>query len=207
MIFLWILAALLLVLCAFLFLPVCVAVDFKDDFIFKIYFLKIKLYDSKREKSKPEQKKSNDKTQTETTKTKSKNLFLRFKEKFGFTRAVKEFFGFFKDAFSHIKGFLRHIKFEKVKFFINVASTDAAKTAIEYGVVCGVVYPVLTMLDSAGNIKYKKIDIKSDFGSENSDFNFSFLVKLRVFYLLVTLFKVYKDYKNFIARIETDERK
>ena len=39
-------AFLLIVLCV-LFLPICVFIDFKDDFFTKIYFLGIKVYEIK----------------------------------------------------------------------------------------------------------------------------------------------------------------
>lgn len=202
MIFLIILGVILLIILAVLFLPVSVSVDFKEDFFIKVFFAGIKVYELAPNQKKPQKKEEN--TQI---KEKPKSLFSNFKEKYGFSGAVKEFFVFFKDVFSHTKGFLRHIKIKRLKLFISVATDDAAKTAIEYGTVCAAAYPVLSALESVCNIKYKKIDIKSDFESKNPLYSFSFYIGLRIFFLLITLFKVYKDYKKFIARIETDERK
>lgn len=204
MIFLIIIGVILLLIALVLFLPVSVLVEFKEDFFVKIRFCSIKVYDLK-----PTEKTEKQETETEKSeiKEKSESLFSKFKEKFGFSGAIKEFFAFFKDVFFHTKGFLRHIKIEKINLFIKIASSDAAKTAIDYGIVCATVYPVLAMIDSVGKIKYKKIDIKSDFESVSSDFSFGFNVKLKIFFLLITLFKVYKDYKKFTARIETNERK
>lgn len=204
MIFLIILGVILLLLALVLFLPVNVWVEFKEDFFVKIRFCSIKVYELKPAKK---QDTGTEKTEITEIKEKPKGIFSKFKEKFGFSGAVREFFVFFKDVFSHTKGFLRHIKIEKTNLFIKIASPDAAKTAIDYGIVCAAVYPVLAMLDSVGNIKYKKIDIKSDFESATSDFSFGFDIKLKIFFLLITLFKVYKDYKKFTARIETNERK
>ncbi|MBR4973154.1 MAG: DUF2953 domain-containing protein [Clostridia bacterium] len=192
-------AFLLIVLCV-LFLPICVFIDFKDNFFTKIYFLGIKVYEIK-----PEAEKQNKTQKAIGKKEKKPSLFEKFKEKYGFSGAVKEFFGFFKAALFHTKKFLRHIKFDKVKIFIKIATDDAAKTAIEYGAVCGVAYPILAELSTLAKINYKKIDILSDFESKTSEFNFSLKIRLCIFYCLITAYKLYKEYKNFTARIETDE--
>lgn len=204
MIFLWIFGALVFIILAILFLPVRVSLKFKEEFSVKVYFLGIKIYEPKEKEEKPKQK---GKTQNNAIKEKPKTLLLKLKEKHGFSGAVREIFGFLKDVFTHIKAFLKHIKIEKLKLFINVASDDAAKTAIDYGRVCAVTYPFLSALDSMANIEYKKIDIKSDFEATESEFSFGFNVKLRIFYLLIALFKVYNEYTKFTARIEANERK
>ena len=200
MIALIIIGAVLLLVLGALFLPLCVSIDFKNDFFGKIYFLGLKVYEIKPQQEKPaKSKKATEK------KEKKPSLFEKFKEKYGFSGAIKEFFVFFKAILFHTKKFLRHIKFDKVKIFIKVATDDAAKTAIEYGAVCGVAYPVLAELSSFAKIKYKKIDILSDFESKTSEFNFSTCIRLCIFHCLVTAYKIYKEYKNFTARIETDE--
>lgn len=204
MIFLWILGTLVFIVLAILFLPVKVSFKFKEEFFIKVYFIGIKIYEPKIKEGKPNQKK---KSQNNAIKEKPKTLFLRLKEKHGFSGAVREIFGFLKEIFGYIKVFLRHIKIEKLKLFISVSSDDAAKTALDYGRVCAVAYPFLSALDSMANIEYKKIDIKSDFEATESNFSIEFNVKLRIFYLLITLFKVYNEYTKFTARIEVNERK
>ncbi len=200
MIALIIIGIVLLLIIGVLFLPLCVSIDFKNDFFVKIYFSGLKVYEIKPEETKQENlKKSTEK------KEKKPSIFEKFKKKYGFSGAVKEFFEFFKAVLSHTKKFLRHIKFDKVKIFVKVATDDAAKTAIEYGAVCSVVYPVLAELSTLAKIKYKKIDISSDFESKTSKFNFSLKIRLYIFYCLITAYKLYKEYKKFTARIETDE--
>ena len=96
--------------------------------------------------------------------------------------------------------FLKTVKFRKVEVGITVASDDAAKTAIEYGAVCSAVYPVLSLLYSKANIKYKQIDIKSDFNTEKSIFMISLTVNLQIIFLIITGIKVFKEYKDFSKR-------
>ncbi len=203
MIFLIILCVILFIIAAVLFLPVSVFVDFKEDFLIEIFFSGIKVYEMK-----PKEKNTHEQAQKSEIKQKNPpSLFQKFREKYGFSGAVKEFFGFFKQVLSNTKQFLRHIKIKRLKLFISIATDDAAKTAIEYGTVCAAAYPVLSALDGISGIRYKKIDIKSDFESKTPQFSFSFYITLQIFFLLIALFKIYKDYKKFIARIESDERK
>ncbi len=197
MIALYILAALLLLIALVLLLPVSVVLSYKEDFSIKVKFLNIKVFPFKEKK----QAKKTDKPKSETKKDNQfKTSFQKLKEKYGFSGAVKEIFAFLKDCLKHLGTFLKTVKFRKVKLNLVVAESDAFKTAIKYGEVCSVVYPVLSDLESKANIKYKKIDIKSDFNAPKGEFDFSFTVKLQIIFLIITTFRVYKEYKKFSVR-------
>lgn len=210
MIFLIIIGILLLIIAAILFLPVKVFIDFKDSFLIKIKFFGIKVFETRPEKdeSKPQKAETNSGKKTEkSTENQAKRIFLRLKEKHGFTGAVKEVLSFLLDCLTHIKRLLRHIKIKRICLDITVASSDAAKTAIEYGSVCSAVYPTLALIDTVPNIGFREINVKSDFNSENCDFSFSFYVQLQIFFALIAAFKIYKEYKKFNVRNEDNERK
>ena len=197
MIALYILAALLLLIALVLLLSVSVDLSYKEDFSVKVRFLNIKIFPFKEK----EQTKKADKSEGTPKKTNQfKTSFQKLKEKYGFSGAVKEIFAFLKDCLKHIGGFLKTVKFRKVRLNLVVAETDAFKTAIKYGEVCSVVYPVLSNIESKADIKYKKIDIKSDFNSTKGKFDFSFTVKLQIIFLIITTFRVYKEYKKFSVR-------
>ena len=211
MIFLIILGIILLIIAALLFMPVNIGISFKDDFHVKVKFFGIKLFDTLSDKGekkieKEKKKEEENKSSGETVK-KAKSIFSKLKEKYGFSMAIKELLSFFMKCFTHIKGLLRHIKIKKIRLNITVATSDAAKTAIEYGVVCTAVYPTLAFIDTIPNIGFKEINVKSDFKSEEGGIDFSFDAKLQVFFALICAFKIYKEYKNFIIRIEDNERK
>ncbi len=191
---------LVLVLTA-LFASVSLDVWFDEDFYYKVKFLGITVYKSeseeKNKKKKPKQKKKSGK--------KKDSLFTRFKEKYGFAGAVKEFFKFFKDVLSHTKKYWNNIKIRKVCLEVDVASGDAAKTAFDYGLVCTAAYPVLSFLETFANIEYKSINIRSDFEGKASKFTFSSKIKSNIFFLLKIALAVFNDYQKFTARIETNE--
>lgn len=197
MIVLYILAVLLLLIALILLLPVSVDLNYKEDFSFKVKFLNIKVFPLKEKK----QNEKTDKPQSNAKKDNQlKTSFQKLKEKYGFSGAIKEIFAFLKECLKHLGGFLKTVKFRKVKLNLVVAESDAFKTAIKYGEVCAVVYPVLSYLESKANIKYKKIDVKSDFNAQKGEFDFSLTAKLQIIFLIITATKLYKEYKKFSVR-------
>ena len=48
----------------------------------------------------------------------------------------------------------------------------------------------------------KSINVTADFNSDNSDFGFSLVVRIRVVYLIVMAFGVFSEYNKFKTRNE-----
>ena len=196
MIVLYILGGLAFLIIVALFLPLTVSLDFKEELTYKIKLAFFKVY--------PGKEKANQTPQEENTSKESsasqKGFFTKLKEKRGFVGAVKEIFSFLKDCLPTFKKFLRFVKFDKVRVDITVASEDAAKTAIDYGIVCSATYPVLAFVDSIANVRYKKIDVKTDFESKKSSLSFSLSIKTQVIYILILAFGIFKEYQKFSVR-------
>lgn len=204
---LWITAVIVLIILAVLFLPVGADIKFKDDFSVKITFIGIKVYEIKPEIKKGHKVKTETKEQkpTEKKKNTAKKLFRELKEKHGFTSAVKKVMAYLKDCLVHIKSLLRHIKIEKIRLNLIYGGNDAADTAVKYGEICSAVYPVLSLLDTAKNISFKKINVASDFQTERADFDFSLSVKSQIYFMLLAAFRLYKTYKNFLNEEDLNE--
>ena len=196
MIVLYVLGAIILLLTFVLVLPLKVKLGFLGDFVIKVKFLGITVYP----KTKNSQSEPKSESGTETNKPKEKNLFEKLVEKQGFKGAVNELFGFFKLVIVPLKKFLKAIKFRKIKVDLAVAGSDAFETAVNYGAVCSVVYPVLSLFQSVANAKYKNIDVRSDFEGGKSNFEFSLELKVSLLVLLIFGFKIFKEYKNFCVR-------
>ena len=210
MIALIILGALLFLILFILFLPLNVFISFKEEFYVKVKFAKIKLYETaKKNEQKGKKKVTQESSEKEEQSTigQSKELFLFLKEKHGFFGAVKRLLSLFRTMLDHIKSPMRHIKLNNIRVAITVSGDDAAATAIEYGKVCSVAYPVLSYIDSFSSVKFKKIDIKSDFAENKKEFEFSLKIKIQIIYLLISAYKIYLDYKNFTLKENYDERK
>ena len=202
MIALWIILGILVLLLLILILPIKVFIKFKDGLYLKFKILNIKIYEIKPESNKNDSQGDtiSDKTAKKDTEKDTKNLFEKLKQKHGFLNSVKVLLRFVKDCLTHIKTLLRHIKIKRIILNISVASNDAATTAIEYGGICAATYPVLAFLDSFGQVKYKSINIKSDFNSNKPSFDFSAIIGLKIIFLIIAAFKIYKEYKSFKER-------
>lgn len=200
MIALYILAGLLLVIALILLLPVSVFIDYKDDFSLKVKFFGFKVFMADNQADKPQQKTENESAPKEKKENKVKSSFEILKDKKGFSGAVKEVFKFIADCLKHVGKFLKTVKFRKVEFNLTVASEDAAKTAIEYGALCTAVYPTLSFFNSISNVKYKRINVNSDFTTDKGSFDFSLIIKLQILFLIILTYKVFKEYKNFSIR-------
>lgn len=200
MIALYILAGLLLVIALILLLPVSVFIDYKDVFSLKVKFFGFKVFKADNQSDKPQQKTENESVPKEKKENKVKSSFEILKDKKGFSGAVKEVFKFIADCLKHVGKFLKTVKFRKVEFNLTVATEDAAKTAIEYGALCTAVYPTLSFFNSISNVKYKRINVNSDFTTDKGSFDFSLIIKLQILFLIILAYKVFKEYKNFSIR-------
>jgi hypothetical protein len=198
---LYIIGGIILLIALLLILPITARIDFKDDFFVKIKYLGITVYKitpKDEEKEKPKEKLET----TEKPKEKQKGLFTKLTEKHGFKGAVKEMVSFALDILKQTKKQLLKIKLRNIKIDLIVVGSDAAQTAIDYGAICGVVYPVLSIIDQNLNVKYKKINITAGFKQTDSQFAFSLDVKANPVLLLIIALKAVKEYKNFSVRNE-----
>ena len=201
MVALYIIGGILLLIALILLLPITAQIKFRDDLNLKIKFLGITVYKLKQdEKPKTEKKKSESTDQK--PKEKEQGIFSKLKAKHGFKGAIKELFDFASAVIREIKPQLLKIKFRKFKLDLIIVGEDAAMTAIEYGAVCGIVYPVLSFIDQNLNIKLKQINVEAGFKHKESEFSTSFDVKANALLLLIIAFKALKEYKNFSVRNE-----
>ncbi len=181
-------------------LPLKVDLEFETDFFVRVKFLNFTLYPvNKKQKKKSSKKK---KPANQKPKPKEKNPFEKIVDKKGFKGAISEFFVLFKAVIFPLKKFLKQLKFRKIDIHLSVVGADAAQTAIDYGAVCSIAYPVLSIFDSIADVKYKKVDVKSDFEGKKSEFGFSLCVKASLWCIFVFGFKIFNEYKNFCVRNE-----
>lgn len=194
-VFVTILAIILFLIGLILLSKITVFLSFHDKFVFYVKFFGFKLFGNQEQDGKIE--KSDDKTQGEKQKAK---FFGKLRKKLGFSGAVKELSGFGMKIAKLLSSLLKHFSFRKIFLNIIVATENAAQTAIEYGTVCAVVYPLAEFLNSVSDVKYKKIAISTDFNSTNPKMEFEFEAGTRVIFLLISAFKIFKEYRNFISR-------
>ena len=186
-----------------LLLPITAQIKFENDFFLKIKFLGLTVYEFQNEKEeKAEKEKPKEKSEEAKPKEKEQGVFEKLKAKHGFKGAIQEIFDFAGKVITEVKPQLLKIKFRKFKLDLIVVGSDAAMTALEYGAVCSIVYPVLSFIDQNLNIKLKQINVLAGFKHIESQFSVSFNAKANAILLLIIAFKALKEYKNFSVRNE-----
>lgn len=91
-----------------------------------------------------------------------------------------------------LKSFSRHLRVNLKWLKIKIASDDAAKTAIMYGAVSGVVASILELIDSYTNLKALKegtVSVEPDFTSEKCEASINISLSVSGFGALLTLAK------------------
>lgn len=152
-------------------------------------FIKIRLFPQKNKKfnAKKHDKKQNKKQDQPSTFIKDKALADKEKDELSskiltVAETVKAFFTVFSG----------HLRVKLAKIHITVATSDAAKTAILYGVVSGAAACLVDLLDEITNlsrIKKSSIIIEPDFVSEKSNISINITLSISVFGALRTLVK------------------
>ncbi len=110
---------------------------------------------------------------------------------------------FVRSASPPIKRLFKKIRWYDVYVDWVVGSDDAAKTALNYGRICGVLYPFFEWLTTYFTAHVKEINVEADFSKEKSDIFAYFVLKLRlstalacVIWLAVRVLKAYFKYSD-----------
>ena len=184
MLWLYILLGIVLFFAIILAIPIKVCVQYKKQFFcrLRIGFVKIILYPPVPKKKKSKKKKKTEQPQKPAPK-KEKKPNDNFLKELGLSRITELAAGVLKDFFAHIiiKSFALSIK---------VGGKDAADTAINYGKVCSVVYPLTSAVISSMKYTHYGVDILPDFteGAETK-IEFFAIFKTRIAHLVKIVLK------------------
>ena len=156
-----------------------ISVTASDEFIIKIKFLFFTLYsyDSSINDEPKETEKVAKKGSINQTVTKITNCNNNFDK---ITTLIK----MLKSVLLKVPQLLRHTHIKNFNLNVSVAGTDAADTAIKYGKVCSIVYPLSTLLSKCVNFKPESISVYSDFNGSDTNYNLMFLTSVRGLYLM-----------------------
>ncbi len=228
----WIIfGSIVLLIAIILWQSVTVTFDYENKLNLKVKFLGFTIYtteprpkkNKKPKKQKKEKKKKADKTpvseersetpinetaetsEAEKNSDEAKNTAKKTgkKEKKKFSPDPDMIMDYVRSASPPIKRLFKKIRWYDVYVDWVVATDDAAKTAITYGSICGVLYPFFEWLTTYFTAKVKEIHIEADFSKEKSDIFAYFVLKLRlstalacVIWLAWRVLKTYLKYNN-----------
>ncbi len=190
---LYIVLGIFLLLALILLSSITLKITYSSDFSFVLSYGLIKYkFASKNKRGKNKAKKK--KAQTESKDSKKNGYIKQSIESKGLAATVTELAEIIVTLFSEFGGLLEHLRIKKFKLFLNVASSDPAATAVEYGTVCAVVYPLVRLVEQKTVLSRKgtRVIVNSDFNSQKSELEFELKGKLRVICLLASGFKLIK---------------
>lgn len=206
-IFFIVLGAIIVVLITLLILPVKLRVDYDKELTFTIKYLGFTLLDSEEEDK--ESKKVLKKVQNTALPTDKESIKSTYKQK-GITGTIKYYGDVLLLILKRLRWIIRFVKIRKFVFDLSIASDNAADTAIEYGEVCCVIYPIISFIQTNTNFKFKtnNINIRPDFDSTDSKLKASVLVKAKLIICLIAIAGLLWDYtKKQRKESEKNERK
>ncbi len=180
MIPLLIILGIVLIILILLLIPVSFSLSFDENFNYTLKYGLIKIpLDSKKTKSDKEQKKK-------------ENSFKKLLKEKGFEAAFSELCFYAKIFLEKISYLLKRIKFKIFNLKISVGGSDAAKTAISYGVISSAAYFVLGFIDSNADLKFKNIDLSADFNSNKTECCFVVKASLKPVFAIIAAFSLFK---------------
>lgn len=190
---------LVVVVCFLLFLlllPLTVDLFFEDKLVLKIKYSGITIFDSQKKSDlkKSEKSKKKHNIKSETNKSKEENFFKKIYNQKGMLGAVRCFSEIIILFLKKIRWILRYFRFRKFKLDLCIATQDAADTAINYGMVCGAIYPLILFLDTNTDFKAKEINIYANFDKEDSKFQLSMSIKTILLFWFIAVISAFLEF-------------
>ena len=187
--------------------PVKVDLQFKDSFIVKIQVLGIPITVFPQKEKVQAEKEIVKKEKTKKPKEKEKSgKFSKIKgilERKGISGLLE----FFKElagvAAGTGKKLFSHLVVYQLSVDIAISNEDAAKTAIQYGQACAVVYPAMNTVITVTKCKQSHVCVIADFDDKKTKADFRLKAGIRPFFVLTAgisgLIRFIKVYRKHTA--------
>ena len=129
-----------------------------------------------------------------------KNLKSSAKET-GISTTVSQTLRIVIDVLREVVAILKYCTAKRFYIKVVCAEEDAADTAISYGKCCAAVYPIAGLLSSIMKVRKKgqHIDISCDYLGGKDDFQFDFLISVRLYHVIAAFFRIaFKEAKRTV---------
>ena len=177
----------LFVLCA---LPLSIELLYESKLTVNIKYAGIKWLKNKKAKQK---KVAKNKTKN-STKNQNEGFLKKIYNQKGTIGTVRYISNIITIVFKRLLWLAKRFKLKIFNFDLTIATDDAANTAIQYGEVCSVLYPLFSIIQSTFNVKSKSININADFNKTKWEFKTHFLVKASLLFWIIALIGVFAQY-------------
>ena len=118
---------------------------------------------------------------------KKENFISKTYKQRGLIGTMRYFSEIIAIVFKKLWWLAKRFKFRHFQFDLTIATEDAARTAIQYGEVCAILYPVFSVIQASTNLKPKSININAAFEKTEWEFKTCILVKAKLFFWIVAI--------------------
>lgn len=136
----------------------------------------------------------------------NKGTLQKIIKKLGFKRTLELLFSKELGIWRRLGYVLKKLTITKFSLNATVASDDAAQTALLYGAVCGVLFPVVGFLETVMDFKEDNMKIVCDYEQNSPCLYFFGEVRIRVIYLIIAVFKIIPEIKRILKEVNTNEQ-
>ena len=183
--------------------PVIIDIQFKDSFVVKIKILGIPItVFPQKEKPQSEEQKVKKKKKKKPEEKEKTGKFSKIKGILE-SKGLSGLLDFFKElagvAAGTGKKLFSHLVIYQLSVDISISNEDAAKTAIQYGQACAVVYPAMSMITTVAKCKQSHVFVIADFDDKKTKADFRLKAGMRPIFVLtagisglIRLIKVYR---------------
>ena len=151
------------------------------------------------------EKQESDEPPVPEKKEKKDNFLMQYYRRHGLADSLEKGKELVQQILKKVGRFIKKIKIRHLRFSLSVATEDAAQTAVTYGQICSVVYPLYAFLKQQLNCKEQQFDISADFESVKSSVFFAADITAKPITLILTALAVLKIVLSFKREIKNQE--
>ena len=186
----WLILGLVLsVLIVALFSNIKVHLEIKKDSepVVSVKYLGFRLFKFSEEKNAEQENSQDRKSEQKKNKLNLKKYIKTYDDVIELLHSIKNILIRFKELIN--KAVIKNTEMELV-----VVGSDAAATAIAYGAVCSLVYPIINLLSGCCTFKPEKINVSAGFTEKEMKFSLNTDFSIRVVYLLKFAFSALSEF-------------
>ncbi len=194
-IFLIILAVILLIIDFLIFCPISIKLEYDNELRLKIGYLfpLFRILPPKPQKIKPEKKKKEKKKAGKTDKSeeteKKKNPISDLVHSHGLSGLIELIKALAKIALEAVNKITEHTVISKMQLNLQVATDDAAQTAITYGNACSAIFPAIAIIENHVKKCRHKENVYPCFTETETKIHFVLKARIVPFFILSAALK------------------
>lgn len=182
---LYIILGIAVVIIILLICPVSVYIHYDGNTIFFIRYLFFKFHVMPQKKeNKKEKEVSENSDNKKEIKEEKKNPLLEYKDEHGWEGMIDILKTIAEIIADVLKKISRHIVIKKLEVNLMFVGEDAADSAVKFGEICAVIFPVISLIENNVKKCNHKEDISPGFFAEKTEYELLFKAKIKPVFLV-----------------------